>query len=181
MASPTSPAAPGKGLIPPTANSQPPFPSPSGGRWHPPIPREADDGRGRTRPLADGKIVDLLPRLRSFLRRGPATFSLSRRPCGRHPPPLGEGTGEGVASPPENRNGQDPVPQALAQRPCLGEESCLFLFGLPVSPYTGASPFSGWRKTPPCPDTPARRRARPRCAGAGCTWPPGRCGWERRS
>ena len=25
-----------------------PFPSPSGGRWHPPIPREADDGRGRT-------------------------------------------------------------------------------------------------------------------------------------
>ncbi len=26
----------------------PPFPSPSGGRWHPPIPREADDGRGRT-------------------------------------------------------------------------------------------------------------------------------------
>ena len=32
-----------------------PFPSPSGGRWHPPIPREADDGRGRTRPLANGK------------------------------------------------------------------------------------------------------------------------------
>ena len=24
------------------------LPSPSGGRWHPPIPREADDGRGRT-------------------------------------------------------------------------------------------------------------------------------------
>ena len=97
-------------------------------------------------------------------------------------PPLPEnGPGSALAAPPENRNGQDPAPQAWAQRPCLGEESCLFLFGLPVSPYTGASSFSGWRKTPPCPDTPARRRARPRCAGAGCTWPPGRCGWGRRS
>ncbi|MBR3861662.1 MAG: hypothetical protein IKM84_07255, partial [Oscillospiraceae bacterium] len=37
------------------------------------------------------KIVGLLPRLRSFPRRGPATFSLSCRPCGRHPPPLGIG------------------------------------------------------------------------------------------
>ena len=41
----------------PPANPQPSFPSPSGGRWHPPIPREADDGRGRRRPLADGKTV----------------------------------------------------------------------------------------------------------------------------
>ena len=78
----------------PPANSQLPFPSPGGGRWHPPIPREADDGRGRISPLADGKIVRILPRLRSFPQRGPVTFSLSCRPCGRHPPPLGEGMGE---------------------------------------------------------------------------------------
>ena len=34
------------------------------------------------------------PRLRSFSHCGPVTFSLSGRPCGRHPPPLGEGRGE---------------------------------------------------------------------------------------
>ena len=74
----------------------PPFPSPSGRRWHPPIPREADDGRGRTRPFADSEIVRIFPQLRSFPHCGPATFSLSGRPCGRHPPPLGEGMGEGA-------------------------------------------------------------------------------------
>ena len=74
----------------------PPFPSPSGGRWHPPIPREADDGRGRTSPLADGKTVAFPRGWRSFPHRGSVTFSLSGRPCGRHPPPLGEGPGEGT-------------------------------------------------------------------------------------
>ena len=39
----------GVGTPPPTRPLRVrPFPSPSGGRWHPPIPREADDGRGRT-------------------------------------------------------------------------------------------------------------------------------------
>ena len=37
----------------------------------------------------------LSPHLRSFPHRGPAAFSRSGRP---HPPPLGEGTGEGVLS-----------------------------------------------------------------------------------
>ncbi len=68
-----------------------PLPSPSGGRWHPPIPREADDGRGRTSPLADGKTVAFPRSWRSFPHRGSAAFSLSGRPCGRHPPPLGIG------------------------------------------------------------------------------------------
>ena len=36
------------------------------------------------------------PRLRSFSHCGPVTFSLSGRPYGRHPPPLGEGRGEGA-------------------------------------------------------------------------------------
>ena len=36
------------------------------------------------------------PPLRSFPHCGPVTFSLSGRPCGRHPPPLGEGRGEGA-------------------------------------------------------------------------------------
>ena len=36
------------------------------------------------------------PPLRSFPHRGSVTFSLSGRPCGRHPPPLGEGRGEGA-------------------------------------------------------------------------------------
>ena len=80
----------------PPANPQAPFPSPSGGRWHPPIPREADDGRGRTSPLADGKTVAFPRSWRSFPHRGSAAFSLSGRPCGRHPPPLGEGPGEGA-------------------------------------------------------------------------------------
>ncbi|MBQ2619054.1 MAG: hypothetical protein IJG08_06180, partial [Oscillospiraceae bacterium] len=31
------------------------------------------------------------PHLRSFPHHAPATFSLSGRPCGRHPPPLGIG------------------------------------------------------------------------------------------
>ena len=30
-------------------------------------------------------------------------------------------------------------------------------------------------------DTAPRRPAPPRCGAAGCTWPPGRCGWGRRS
>ena len=77
-------------------NARHPFPFPSGGRWHPPIPREADDGRGRTSPLADGKTVAFPRGWRSFPHYAPAVLSLSGRPCGRHPPPLGEGPGEGT-------------------------------------------------------------------------------------
>ena len=71
-------------------------PMPSGGRWHPPLPREADDGRGRILPLADSIFCSQIPTVAVIYRRGPVTFSLSGRPCGRHPPPLGEGTGEGA-------------------------------------------------------------------------------------
>ena len=72
-----------------------PFPSPSGGRWHPPIPREADDGRGRTRPFANGKSLHT-PCVRCHFHI--ALPSRSPSPAAaRHPPPLGEGTGAGVA------------------------------------------------------------------------------------
>ena len=75
-------------------NARHPFlpPAGEGGIRRSPARRMTEEGE-RDR-LLTVKIVDLLPRLRSFPRRGPATFSLSCRPCGRHPPPLGEGMGE---------------------------------------------------------------------------------------
>jgi len=39
----------------------------------------------------------------------------------------------------------------------------------------------GWRRKRPFRDTAARRKARPRCAAAGYTWPRGRCGSAHRS
>ena len=69
-------------------------PAGEGGIRRSPARRMTEEGE-RDR-LQTVKIVDLLPRLRSFPRRGPATFSLSCRPCGRHPPPRGEGRGEGA-------------------------------------------------------------------------------------
>ena len=44
---PTAPAG-ASGRRPLQGRARSHLPSPSGGRWHPPIPREADDGRGRT-------------------------------------------------------------------------------------------------------------------------------------
>ncbi len=78
----------------PRVNPQPPFlpPAGEGGIRRSPARRMTEEGEpDRQRAV---KSFAYSPRLRSFPRRGPATFSLSCRPCGRHPPPLGEGMGE---------------------------------------------------------------------------------------
>ena len=66
-------------------------PAGEGGIRRSPARRMTEEGERDRQQTVNVRIP---PRLRSFPHGGPAAFSLSGRPCGRHPPPLG-GNGRG--------------------------------------------------------------------------------------
>ena len=69
-------------------------PAGEGGSRRSPARRMTEEGEPHR--LRAVKSLHTPLRLRSFPHCGPVMFSLSGRPCGRHPPPLGEGRGEGA-------------------------------------------------------------------------------------
>ena len=94
-------------------------PAGEGGSRRSPARRMTEEGEPDR--LQTVKLFAYSLRLRSFLHCGPVTFSLSGRPCGRHPPPLGEGMGCGCAPGIAKtgcccRKGQAPSLQGAAQR-----------------------------------------------------------------